>query len=113
MAEAVLARHVLSLGFDVESEVPTVGNMTADLRVSKGGREVFLHVKRVATDIDNRASRQIVISPRLRALEMVPRPWLIRVRWSSVATDRQMQRLVEEGMDFLRHASVGLSLIHI
>ncbi|MGB0324132.1 MAG: hypothetical protein ACPGGL_01210, partial [Phycisphaerales bacterium] len=34
-------------------------------------------------------------------------PWLIRVRWSSVATDRQMQRLVEEGMDFLRHASVG------
>ena len=77
LAEAVLARHVLSLGFDVETEVPTVGNMTADLRVSKGGREVFLHVKRVATDIDNRASRQIVISPRLRALEMVPRPWLI------------------------------------
>jgi len=107
LAEAVLARHVLSLGFDVETEVPTVGNMTADLRVSKGGREVFLHVKRVATDIDNRASRQIVISPRLRALEMVPRPWLIRVRWSSVANDRQMQRLVEEGMDFLRHASVG------
>ena len=63
LAEAVLARHVLSLGFDVETEVPTVGNMTADLRVSKGGREVFLHVKRVATDIDNRASRQIVISP--------------------------------------------------
>ena len=51
LAEAVLARHVLSLGFDVETEVPTVGNMTADLRVSKGGREVFLHVKRVATDI--------------------------------------------------------------
>ena len=48
LAEAVLARHVLSLGFDVETEVPTVGNMTADLRVSKGGREVFLHVKRVA-----------------------------------------------------------------
>ncbi|MCH2150999.1 MAG: hypothetical protein MK075_05125, partial [Phycisphaerales bacterium] len=107
LAEAVLARHVLSLGFDVETEVPTVGNMTADLRVSKGGREVFLHVKRVATDIDNRASRQIVISPRLRALEMVPRPWLIRVRWSSVANDRQMQRLVEEGMEIAQCAKIG------
>ena len=42
LAEAVLARHVV-LGFDVETEVPTVGNMTADLRVSKGAGRSVLH----------------------------------------------------------------------
>ena len=80
-----------------------MGNMTADLRVSKGGREVFLHVKRVATDIDNRVPGTRG-SPRLR-LGMVPRPWLIRVL--ELGGHRSSNAAFGGGGDGLRHASVG------
>jgi hypothetical protein len=108
-AEAIIARHLLRRGCDLEVEVPTPSGKACDFRVTLGGQEFFLHVKRLETDRPGR--RKLTISSRLRYLERINRPYVVGVRWREGASDEQMQRLVRSASDFILHARVGDELV--
>lgn len=105
LAEAMVARHLLSCGCELRCEVETPAGRTCDFEVRRSGRILHLHVKRL-TPVRQR-SRQLTISSRLRSLEMIERPYMVGVRWRPESTDRQMQHLVREAEAFLVRARVG------
>ncbi|MBG84769.1 MAG: hypothetical protein CMJ40_09525 [Phycisphaerae bacterium] len=103
-AEVIIADRLDQMGCDLEVEVPTPRGRTCDLRVRRDGREFHVHIKRFH---DARKSRRIRISPRLRVLEGIERPWLVRVRWTDGLSDEEMQELVVRCSEFLLQARVG------
>ena len=103
-AEVVVADQLDQMGCELAVEVPTPRGRTCDLRVRRDGREFHVHIKRLH---DGRKSRRIRISPRLRVLEGIERPWLVRVRWTDGLSDAQMQELVVRSSEFLLQARVG------
>ena len=103
-AEAMVADRLQREDCELAVEVPTPGGKRCDLRVRRDGLEFYIHIKRLHA---GRRSRRIRISPRLRVLEGIRRPWLVRVRWPEGLTDADMQELVVRCSEFLRHASLG------
>ncbi len=103
-AEVVIADRFDQMGCELAVEVPTPTGRTCDLRVRRDGREFHVHIKRLH---DGRKSRRIRISPRLRVLEGIERPWLVRVRWTQGLADAEMQELVVRCSEFLLQARVG------
>ena len=103
-AEAVLAQHLRERGAACVLEVPTPSGRTSDFQVTLDGRTVFLHLKRINTE---RPSRRLTISSRLRGLERIRRPYIVKVRWTPEATDDDMQLFVHEARAFIQHARVG------
>ncbi|MCH2133365.1 MAG: hypothetical protein MK116_06405 [Phycisphaerales bacterium] len=103
-AEAIVADQFDRQGCELAVEVPTPNGKSCDLRVRRDGLEFFVHIKRLHSA---RRSRRIRISPRLRVLEGIRRPWLVRVRWADGLSDADMQELVVRCSDFLHHARVG------
>jgi hypothetical protein len=104
-AEAMVALHLQQMGCEVASEIPTPGGRTADLRVRRSGEELYLHIKRLDTDVIQRES--ITISPRLRVLERIQRSLVVRLRWDQSLNEAGMQRYVEGAARFIRTAHVG------
>ncbi|MFK7961212.1 MAG: hypothetical protein AB8G96_11900 [Phycisphaerales bacterium] len=105
LAEAMVARHLLSKDCELRCEVETPAGRTCDFEVRHAGRVFHLHVKRL-TPVRQR-SRQLTISSRLRSLEMIQRPYMVGIRWRPESADRQMQHLVREAEAFLVRARVG------
>ena len=103
-AEAMVADRFHRAGCELAVEVPTPNGRSCDLRVRRDGREFFVHIKRLHA---GRRSRHIRISPRLRVLEGIRRPWLVRIRWADGLTDEDMQELVVRCSEFLLHANLG------
>ena len=85
-AEVIIADRLDQMGCDLEVEVPTPRGRTCDLRVRRDGREFYVHIKRFH---DGRKSRRIRISPRLRVLEGIERPWLVRGRGTDGLDDAE------------------------
>jgi hypothetical protein len=108
-AEALVARHLLTRGCDLQVEIETPGGKACDFEVAVAGERFYLHVKRLDTDRPGR--RRLTISSRLRSLERIERPYVVSVRWREGARDRDLQRLVREATDFISHARVGDELV--
>ncbi|MDP7029098.1 MAG: hypothetical protein QF733_02635 [Phycisphaerales bacterium] len=103
--EAMVADRLYRRGAELETEVQTPAGRTCDFRVRCDGHEWFLHVKRLRDD--RAGGRKLHISPRLRVLEHIQRPFMVRVRWADGLDDDSMQQLVVRASDFLAMAKVG------
>ncbi|MBX3373525.1 MAG: hypothetical protein KF817_06810 [Phycisphaeraceae bacterium] len=108
LAEAIIARTLLAEGCALTREAPTPEGRGCDFRVVADDQSFYVHVKRLVTD---GTDRQVTISARLRLLERIMRPYIVSVRWRDGVDDRQMQRLVREAEEFIRHARVGDELV--
>lgn len=104
-AEAMVARHMLQHGCELRFEVPTPSGKQCDFEVTRNGERFFLHIKRVTIDRPRR--RRITVSSRLRLLERVERPYIVNIRWHEGLTDAQLQHIVFQGEQFLKHARLG------
>ena len=102
--EAMVADRLHRRGAELETEVETPAGRTCDFRVRYDGAEWFLHVKRLRSE---RRGRKLHISPRLRVLEHIERPFIVRVRWADGLDDDSMQQLVVRASEFLEMAKVG------
>jgi len=107
--EAMAADRLLNAGWSLDAEVQTPNGRTCDLRASRDGRAFYLHLKRLH-EPEEHAPRQLVLSPRLRVLEQICRPYLVRIRWREKLDDDAMQHLVERASAFLHGASLGEEL---
>lgn len=103
--EAMVADRLLRAGCELVTEVQTPAGRTCDFRVRSDGLEWFLHVKRL--DQGNRSGRRLDISPRLRVLEHIERPLIVRIRWAEGLDDELMQELVVRASTFLEMAKIG------
>lgn len=109
LAEAVVARHLAQRGCTLRFEVPTPGGKACDFEVTRGEAKFYLHVKRLDTDVPVR--NRLTISSRLRSLERIERPYVVKVRWHEGIRDEETQRLVREATAFILHARVGDELV--
>lgn len=105
LAEAMVARRLVERGCMIDFEVATPSGRACDFAVHGQGHAFYLHLKRLDTTRPGR--RRLTISSRLRALERVPRPYVVSVRWPDGAGDARMQRLVERAAEFIARARVG------
>ena len=103
--EAMVADRLLEAGGELEAEVETPSGLTCDFRVRRDGCEWFLHVKRLAQG--KHGHRRLEISPRLRVLEHIERPFMVRIRWAEGLPDDLMQELVVRANTFLELAKIG------
>jgi len=103
--EAMVADRLHRAGCELETEVQTPAGRTCDFRVRSDGLEWFLHIKRL--DKGERRGRRLDISPRLRVLEHIERPFIVRIRWVEGLGDELMQELVVRASDFLEMAKIG------
>ncbi len=104
-AEARIADLLLRRGCRLEWEVPTPSGRTCDFHVVHGRHEFFLHVKRLANE--EHSARQLGISSRLRFLERIKRPFIVRVRWEEELSEERMQEFVERAAAFIKVSHVG------
>ncbi len=104
-AEALVAAHVRQAGCSISLEVGTPSGRSCDLAVRRGDGELFIHVKRLAGK--RRGERRLRVSSRLRILERIPRPWIVKIRWHEGIGDEGMQRLVHEAGMFIERARLG------
>jgi hypothetical protein len=104
-AEGFVARHLLNRGCRLRFEVPTPAGKHSDFEVSIAGQAFYLHVKRLHGE--RQAPTHLTISPRLRYLERIARPYVVQVRWRESLDDRQMERFVAEAAGFIKIARVG------
>ncbi len=108
-AEAIVARHLISHGCELQFEVPTPRGKACDFAVSIRNRRFFLHVKRA--DTERPARTRLTISSRLRYLERIDRPYIVSVRWREPTTDERMGKLVKTAAEFIMQASIGDELV--
>jgi hypothetical protein len=104
-AEALVARHLRSRGCSLRLEVPNPAGKRCDFEAERNGEKLYVHLKRVHSDRER--PKQLSISPRLRYLERVKRPYVVRVRWHEGLDDEQMQRFVARAASFIARAQVG------
>jgi hypothetical protein len=103
--EAMVADRLHQAGCELATEVETPAGRTCDFRVRRDGHEWFLHIKRL--DEGDHGHRRLSISPRLRVLEHIERPFIVRVRWAEDLDDEHMQELVVRASSFLEMAKIG------
>ncbi|MHC4989670.1 MAG: hypothetical protein ACYTGC_01715 [Planctomycetota bacterium] len=108
-AEALVARHLQQLGCQLRFEVETPSGKSCDFEVHRGDQVFYLHVKRLQGE--PMRPQQLTISPRLRYLERVKRPYIVRVRWRDDLDDELMQRFVSRAAQFIKHARVGDEMV--
>lgn len=104
-AEARVADLLLQRGCRLEWEVPTPSGRTCDFHVVHGDRQFYLHVKRLANE--EHSARRLGISSRLRFLERIKRPFIVRVRWEEELSEERMQEFVERAAAFIKVSHVG------
>lgn len=106
MAEAMVAMTLRERGATIRCEDRSPGGLGCDFEIRDLGHPVYIHVKRLDTR-GARSRRQLTITPRIRYLERIDRPFVVRVRWRSSAAASQLQRFVEEAAVFIRTGHVG------
>jgi hypothetical protein len=106
--EAMVADRLHAAGWALRAEVQTPSGKTCDLQVTRGETTFYLHLKRL--DESNKPPRQLVLSPRLRVLEQIERPFLVRIRWCEDLDEEGMQHLVVRASAFLHTARIGEEL---
>ena len=104
-AEVRIADRLLDAGCVLDVEVPTPSGKSCDLSVHLRGHDCYVHVKRLANE--ETSARRLGISSRLRLLERIKRPFIVRIRWEEDLSEQRMQEFVERASAFIRHAHVG------
>ena len=104
-AEALVALHARKKGCSVAVEVPTPSGKTSDLLIERDGIKLYVHVKRLG--IKQLAHKRLMIPSRLRVLENIQRPWIVKIRWQVGLTDQQMQEYVTGAASFIESARLG------
>jgi hypothetical protein len=104
-AEALVALHARKQGCSISVEVPTPSGKTCDLLLERDGVKLFVHVKRLG----NRrpVHRRLKISSRLRILECIAKPWIVKIRWNEDLDDEAMQEYVTAAASFIETARLG------
>ncbi|MDP6890130.1 MAG: hypothetical protein QF471_02265 [Phycisphaerales bacterium] len=103
--EAMVADRLHRAGCELETEVQTPTGRACDFHVWMDDLDWYLHIKRL--DEGDRRGRKLDISPRLRVLEHIERPFIARIRWAEGLGDELMQELVVRASTFLEMAKIG------
>ncbi|MEE3001124.1 MAG: hypothetical protein VX908_00345 [Planctomycetota bacterium] len=104
-AEVRVAAKLIEAGCVIDVEVPTPSGRSCDLAVHLRGHDCYVHVKRLANE--ETSARRLGISSRLRFLERIKRPFIVRIRWEESLSEQRMQELVERAASFIKHAHIG------
>ena len=104
-AEVRVAAKLIEAGCVIDVEVPTPSGRSCDLAVHLRGHDCYVHVKRLANE--ETSARRLGISSRLRFLERIKRPFIVRIRWEENLSEQRMQELVERAASFIKHAHIG------
>ena len=104
-AEALVALQARRCGCSIEVEVPTPSGKTSDLLLQRNGVKLYVHVKRLGRERPR--NRRLKISSRLRILEQIEKPWVVKIRWREDLQDEEMQRYVIETASFIETARLG------
>ncbi len=111
LAEVLIADHLDRQGCALRWEVPTPTGRQCDFEVTRDGVHFYVHVKRIRPHTDQ--PRQLKISSRLRVLEQIRRPYVVRIWWDENLSDGQMQKYVTEASHFIEGSRLGEeSVIH-
>ncbi len=104
-AEALVALHARRHGCSIRVEVPTPSGKTCDLLLERDGVKLFVHVKRLGGTRPR--NRRLKIPSRLRILEQIEKPWVVKIRWQEGLPDELMQYYVTETGSFIETARLG------
>ena len=104
-AEALVALHARRHGCSIDVEVPTPSGKTCDLLLQRDGVKLFVHIKRLGGTKPR--NRRLKISSRLRILEQIEKPWVVKIRWQEDLQDEAMQYYVTETASFIEKARLG------
>ena len=104
-AEALVALQARRCGCSIEVEVPTPSGKTCDLLIQRNGVKLYVHVKRLGGS--RPTNRRLKISSRLRILEQIEKPWVVKIRWREELNDEAMQYYVIETASFIETARLG------
>jgi hypothetical protein len=104
-AEALVALNARRHGCSIEVEVPTPSGKTCDLLLQRDGVKLYVHIKRLGGTKPR--SRRLKISSRLRILEQIEKPWVVKIRWQEDLQDEAMQYYVTETASFIEKARLG------
>jgi len=104
-AEAMVARHLIRHGCELQVEVLTVNCGRADLKVSKSSNTFFVHIKR--TNLDKETTKNLKINTRLNCLRKIRRPITVSLIPYKSLTDQEMQYCCKEAKEFIENASEG------
>ena len=105
LAEVLVADHLDRQGCDLRWEVPTPAGRQCDFEVTRDGMRFYVHVKRVRPHSDQ--PHRLTISSRLRVLEQIRRPYVVRIWWDEGLSDQQMQTYVTEASQFIERSHLG------
>jgi hypothetical protein len=108
-SEAMVARYLLARDCRLRVEVTTPNGRACDFEVDTGDSRFYLHVKRLSTERPKH--KQLSISSRLRYLERIERPYVVKVRFPDELPDDRMQRFVTEAAEFIKQARVGDEIV--
>jgi hypothetical protein len=104
-AEALVALQARKLGCSISVEVPTPAGKTCDLLLERNGVKLYVHVKRLAGSRPR--NQRLKISSRLRILECIQKPWIVKIRWNEDLGDELMQEYVTAAAAFIETARLG------
>lgn len=112
-AEAQVANHLLGHRCQIRFEVPTPQGKRCDFEVhTRSGQMFYLHVKRLESELPLRTPRQLrAMSEQLSALERIPRPYLVQVRWNERLNAAQRRSLIRQADEFIRRARLGDEMV--
>lgn len=100
-AEAMVARHIIRQGCELQVEVPTANSKNADFKVSKGSDTFFIHVKRL--NFDEEMQHDLNVGTRLDSLRKKGIGYL----FNKSLTDGEMQYFYKEANRFSKKAKAG------
>jgi hypothetical protein len=104
-AEALVALQARRNGCSIQVEVPTPSGKTCDLLIEREGVKLFVHVKRLGGSRSKH--KRLKISSRLRILERIQKPWIVKIRWLEDLDDEKMQFFVTQSAAFIETARLG------
>lgn len=100
-AEAMVARHLIRQGCELQVEVPTANGKNADFKVSKGSDTFFIHVKRL--NFDEEMQHDLNVGTRLDSLKKKGIGYL----FNKSLKDEEMQYFSKEANRFSKKAKEG------
>ena len=90
-AEAQVALHARLMGCKITVEVPTPSGKMCDLLLERDGVKLYVHVKRLGGR--SPSNKRLMISSRLRVLENIQKPWVVKIRWRAELDENALDAL--------------------
>ena len=99
MAEYVIASRLVHGGCQIEVEVPTKNRKHADLRVTRSGDCLYIHIKRLNHDRDEIWRERV--EARFEVLNKINRPHYIEIRPNPDLTEQQIETAIQAAKSFI------------